>query len=360
MAIDGLQYRAAPSRFWRWWTAELAHVASIASPARLGFGAAELTVSQAADGTWMASPASRDSAPRPLAFIVEQTRPRTATLKLAASDCFVRRVTLPDVAQSEIARLLALDLERTTPFKTSETYCGHVVSPDRARPGFVSVLHVIVPRDIVEAKRAELELAGVRVTRIDCSNADATLAPLNLLAASSRDPATPATFRAWRWLVPAVALLTASAIIIDSSRQDAATATLTADTNDALAVLKSRQQSSRSAEAALAQAIAVERLAQTTLPRTRILNELAQMLPDSVWLTDIRLDGDVIDISGNAKSAAALVGLFESSNTFTGAELTSAITRVEDINRERFSLRARVKSSANNASAAPEKDRSEQ
>lgn len=358
MAIDGLQYRAAPSRFWRWWTAELAGLASIVSPARLGFGATDLAVWQAPDGTWMASPKASHGVPSPLENLIDTTRSQTVTLKLAASDCFVRRVILPNVANSEIARLLALDLERTTPFKTSETYCGHVVSPDRARPGFVSVLHVIVPRDIVNAKRAELESNGVRVTGIDCSNADAALAPLNLLTASSLDRAPPTDVHAWRWLVPTVVLLTVSAIAIDSSRQDAATATLAADTNDALAVLKSRQQSSRSAEAALAQAIAVQRLAQTRLPRTRILNELAQMLPDSVWLTDIRLDADVIDISGNAKSAAALVGLFEASNIFTGAELTSAITRVEDIDRERFSLRARVKSSVIGVSAEPEPDRS--
>lgn len=354
MAADALDYRNAPARFWRWWTAALADIVSVLSPANFGFGAADLTVSQDAEGTWIATPKSDRGTSHRLEDVIDAARGTSATLRLAAADCFVRRVTLPDVAPREIARLLALDLERSTPFKTSETYSGHVISADRARPGFVNVLHVIIPRDAIDTKRAALEAFGLRVTDVDCSNADAALAPLNLLESERTSHPT----RAWRWLLPLAILLLGSAIAIDNARHDAATATLVAETNDALAVVKARRQSSQSAETALAQTAAVQRLAQARVPRTLILNELARLLPDSVWLTDLKIESDVIDLSGHATSAATLVELFEKSDLFTGAELTSAITRVEGLDRERFSLRTRLKTAAVSAAPISEPDRS--
>ena len=354
MAVEAVDYRNAPSRFWRWWTAELAGLASLLSPARFGWGAYDLVVTQGADGAWIAKPASGGGGYKPLDGVIETAHVQTVKLCLPAADCFLRRVALPDVARSEIARLLALDLERATPFKISETYSGHTILSEPARPGFVNVLQVITPRDAVDAKRADLEARGLRVTAIDCSDADAALAPVNLLVA---DRSASAPISVWRWLLPAVVLLLGSAIAIDSGRHDAAIATLAADTNDALAVLKSRRQSSQTAEAVLAQTAAVQRLAQTRVPRTHILNELARVLPDSVWLTDLKIESDVIDISGHAKSAAELVGLFEASDLFTGAELTSAITRVEDIDRQRFSLRTRLKASAGDTATTTTPDR---
>lgn len=361
MATNEWLLRDAPFRFWTWWTAELAGMAEMLSPSRLGLGAADLVAFQDANGAWSAgSNTGRATTSSPLQDVVNPKRTQTVRLRLSAADCFVRRVALPNVARSEVARLLDLDLERATPFKTSETYSDHVIETARARPGFVNVLQIIVPRDVIDAKRAVLTSLGLRVTEIDCSDADAALAPLNFLTAASADGAPASARHMWRWLIPIAIFFVGSAAAIDISRHDAANSALVAQTSDALAIAKAKRETSQSAEAALAQTEAVQHLAEVRVPRTHILNELSRVLPDSAWLTNLKIDGAVLDISGHAKGAAELVGLFETSGLFTEAELTSAITRVETLERERFSIRVRIKgdsggsrSSSDRAVAAP-------
>lgn len=355
MAIDSLRLQDAPSRLWRWWTAQLADIASLASPTSLGLKAAELTVSQDRDGSWIgASNDGRRGTDSALANVINPKRSQTVRLHLQAADCFVRRVALPNVARSEIVRLLALDLERATPFKISENYSGHVVDDVRDRPGFVNVVQVIAPRDVVDAKRAYLSSLGLRVTDINCTNADASLAPLNLLTAASEDDARSTRRPMLTWLVPAALLFAGTAAAIDVARHDAANAALVAQTTDALAIAKARRQTSQSAETALAQTAAVQKHSQTRVKRTHILNELARILPDTTWLSEIKIDGEVVEISGQSESAAALIGIFESSSQFTDAEITSAITRVETLNRERFSIRALVRPPSTSTDAATE------
>ncbi len=75
------------------------------------------------------------------------------------------------------------------------------------------------------------------------------------------------------------------------------------------------------------------------------------MLPDSVWLSEFRLEGDALDISGLAKSGAALPPLFAQSTIFADAALTAPLTLDSREDKERFSLRVRIKQPASQEAA---------
>ena len=68
------------------------------------------------------------------------------------------------------------------------------------------------------------------------------------------------------------------------------------------------------------------------------------MIPDTAWITDLRIDGTTVDISGLAASAVALVPTLERSTLFVDATSTAPLTFDQRQDKERFSIRVRFRS----------------
>jgi general secretion pathway protein L len=88
----------------------------------------------------------------------------------------------------------------------------------------------------------------------------------------------------------------------------------------------------------------------------RILEELTAVMPDSAWVSDLRIDGDVIEFTGFAASAAAIVPLLDASPLLTEADLTSPVVLDAEQNKERFSLRLRLETTGDEPGSAPGAD----
>ncbi len=71
------------------------------------------------------------------------------------------------------------------------------------------------------------------------------------------------------------------------------------------------------------------------------LRELTEILPDTTWINDFYVHGDVVEISGTTDSATALVPLIEQSPVFKEVALASGITRNQQ-GKELFRLRAKL------------------
>jgi len=76
---------------------------------------------------------------------------------------------------------------------------------------------------------------------------------------------------------------------------------------------------------------------------SEVLNETTRLIPDGDWLTELRISGDELQLSGFAVSSFALVGALERSPFFKGASFRSPVTRDAKTERERFSIRTAVK-----------------
>jgi general secretion pathway protein L len=84
-----------------------------------------------------------------------------------------------------------------------------------------------------------------------------------------------------------------------------------------------------------------------------VIENLTRLLPDSAWLTDLRIDGDTVDISGFSKSAASLIPILETSSVFSEAAFTSAVTRDPSEAKERFSMKLRVRKQGGSSKVSP-------
>jgi general secretion pathway protein L len=88
---------------------------------------------------------------------------------------------------------------------------------------------------------------------------------------------------------------------------------------------------------------ALERRKQTTPANVIVLEALSQILPDHTYVTELRIEGDKLQIVGVTRDAAALIGLIEQSPHFTHAAFYAPTTRTPGDPGERFHVEAHIK-----------------
>jgi general secretion pathway protein L len=87
----------------------------------------------------------------------------------------------------------------------------------------------------------------------------------------------------------------------------------------------------------------LERRKQTTPSNVIVLEALSQILPDHTYLTELRIEGDKLQIGGVTRDAAALIGLIEQSPHFEHAAFYAPTTRTPGDPGERFHIEAHIK-----------------
>jgi general secretion pathway protein L len=266
-------------------------------------------------------------------------------IRVPLESCFVRHVELPRGAQDDAARILDLDLERATPFKLKDVYTAALVDNAHSSTGRLRVRHLVIKRESVEPILSELRASGVSIGFIDCwGDATGQALPVNFLASQQQGDASSGRVLSFNRALMLLAILAgAAAILLTNGRYQSAIETLESRIGEARTQATSVRRALDTSEAALSE---IERLQAAKLgnvPTVEILNALTKLLPDSVWLTDLRLEGGLLDITGLAQSSAALLPLFERSTLFADAAMTSAVNFDQQENKERFGLRVRIR-----------------
>ncbi len=87
----------------------------------------------------------------------------------------------------------------------------------------------------------------------------------------------------------------------------------------------------------------LERRKQTTPSNVIVLEALSQILPDHTYVTELRIEGDKLQIVGVTRDAAALIGLIEQSPHFEHAAFYAPTTRTPGDPGERFHVEAHIK-----------------
>jgi general secretion pathway protein L len=259
------------------------------------------------------------------------------TITVPSTRAMVRVLSLPRAALTRLDDVLALDLERATPFKRGDVFsAAHLIATsDRV----VEIAHVAIKRAPLDplfdaATRATLPVKAVRL-------ADGPYARLNLLPVSSRQRS-----RLTRWLRAATLFIAGGLVGLGLGfgglmlwrLQDAITIAEAEQMRLAAAVSALRRQT-QDADSALLEArfARVRRLEQPLV--TSLWEELSQRLPNNTWLTELRIDDATIAIEGQSTNAADLVALLSRSPSFSSATFAAPITRDPQRGTERFQIR---------------------
>ena len=268
-------------------------------------------------------------------------------LRVPLDTCFVRTLDIPAAARADALALATLDLERATPFRRPEVmsavYVDATAKPIRGR---IVLRQLVLKRAVVEDISAGLDARGLAVTRIDCWNGERTAAlPLDFLLGDV--DRTVAAGVGSSWLSRALALVTVASLA-------AALALVLIKHENALAVIGQETAAARSTASEIGQRIATSEAALAAADRlgvwrqsrplgVEILAEVTRLLPDGTYLTEFNLDGDQLDLTGFATSAAPLLEAFERSGLFKDARFTTPFRLEPREDRERFSMRVRLR-----------------
>jgi general secretion pathway protein L len=346
----------AAGRFLAWWRDELLglvpeRVRRLFVPADAGLVLAQVDGGYAivaASGSQAEAPPATLPRAEALAALAEMAAARRVAsvgIRLAFSQCFERRVELPRAARDDVRRMLSFDLERATPFRLAEVYTAHLPAGGPAARGRQRLRQLIVKREPVEALLADVRAAGLEPAFVDCwQTTPAAGLPVDFLEASGArrsDLARHVTLP--RALVSLALVLAGLAFLLTLSRYDTALAELRDQTAKARAEAAAVRGAQERADAAVAALARLQKAKLGQVPTVEVLEALSKLLPDSVWLSDLRLEGDTLDITGLAKSGAALPSLFSGSALFLDAALTAPVTLDPREDRERFSLRVHVR-----------------
>ena len=353
-------------RFFHWWTEELTGLFGRSSRSSANQQIPRYIVCIEQDGFRLIDRANvnpdaafnRNDATQSLPVILQRLSEvaqaqdsQTIGLRLPYTACYIRNIDIPSVADTHVRDLLALDLERNSPFESSAIYTAHVEnSPSQISGkalGRLSFSQVILKRSSVTDVIENIASVGLKVTYIDCWNATGTAAlPINFIQPDQSEAGLSQRPNSMQIIFAALALaLTASATYMGISRYDRALTDIQGQTQAA----KAKAQSSRDvlvrSKAQLSDLTALQRYRDTHAPKSHAINELTRLLPDTVWLIDLRFEGTTIDLSGLATSAAGVVRILDQSAAFTDVALTSAVTFDQQQQRERFSLRMKSRMS---------------
>ncbi len=226
--------------------------------------------------------------------------------------------------------------------------------------GTVALRQLVLKRDTVRPLMASLAKRGLEAEFIDCWTADRSAAlPVDFLAVER--PASQYAQRPRRLLNQALA----AAVILGLF---ATFGLVLVKHANALAVLDLETRAARQSAAGVGERIVRAEAAMADVARLRdlkarrplavgVLDEVTRLLPDSVYLTELSLEGDQLDLTGFAVSAAPLLELFERSQQFTDARFSAPFRFDQREERERFSMRVRVKEAQSTRVPGPKEDR---
>lgn len=269
-------------------------------------------------------------------------------LVMGAGDSLTCTDLLPASAESDLGRIVAHKIDVLTPWPADQVYAAHRVVARRPG-GMLEVLLAVAPRRAVDRALRQLGALGLKPAAVDVALEEGgASAGVNLLEADA-PPRRGGFARAVLLLLLVAALAGAGwagTQIWQRHRQLAGQRELVVALEERLADLPALREriAALQAEAGF---LAQDRRSRPSPLVT--LEVLSRLLPDTVWLTEIRLDERELVIAGMAEDSSALIPLIEGAPEFAQVRFQTPSTRVRvrtgeggEREVERFAISAAV------------------
>lgn len=271
-------------------------------------------------------------------------------LEFPADKVFVRRITVPAQARKFLDGVIRNQIERLSPWPANDVVYGFKAEAGAADAAGLEVRILMASRSDVDAARQDLDTLGLSVDRVvardmesEAANGLAGSVTLwSRLADNSHGSVQNVARKAGVGIAASVAAsvgvslwaLTSAASIRDESEGLAARSK----------VLQRQVQTGRTA-ASMASLPPAERAwasKESSTSSVIVMEVLSRALPDSAYVTEVRLEKQNLRIVGLADDAPKLLAPLEKSEHMTDVRFFAPTARGPDGKRFRFSIEARV------------------
>ena len=263
-------------------------------------------------------------------------------LVLKSSRFIFRPLELPSRAGEFLEGVVRAQIDRLTPWSAGEAAFGwsapRPAGADRIVVTVAATARTLIA-PIVQAlvdQRADSVLASTLA-----EGANAQSAPIQILA--HRAGAEERVGRLRRKLVAAL-VVTGAACAVSVGAEAVVGANLEGqrlDLERRIAMRRAELVSGRNS--ATDEAVAgLEARKRATPAGVIVLEALSQTLPDDTYLSELRIEGEKVQIAGLTSDAPALIRLIEQSQHFSRATFFAPTTRAPTETRERFHIEAHI------------------
>jgi general secretion pathway protein L len=253
-----------------------------------------------------------------------------------------RPLELPRRAVEFLDGIVRAQIDRLTPWTSAEAVFGWTPPVDAPNDRIELTIAATARALIAPYVQA---IAGLGVGSVAVLTAPSEAAPdavpLKVLEHHARG-----VFEVDRIRQALVALLLISALAAAGTTAYSVYAldSLDAEQQDLNQKIAARRSALRTGPAATATAQrALERRKHTTPSNVIVVEALSQILPDHTYVTELRIEGDKLQIVGVTRDAASLIGLIEQSPHFEHAAFYAPTTRTPGDPGERFHVEAHIK-----------------
>jgi general secretion pathway protein L len=355
-------------RFFGWWRRELLSlIPRVESAGRSGRGA-WIVVSRGRDETEIldenngnrrtVSVHPENGDPAAIASMVaslkedRRFRRHRLAIRLPHELCFSRTLEIPEAAEHDAVRILDLDLARNLPFQQQDIAVAQYRLRGGDGDGNSVFEQLIIKRAFIAPLQEALAAEGLAIDRVDCWDAAGKRAlPINFIESSGEKVGSRSSGRLARWLVVLSLLLGATAVAVHAYRYNSAIEDVRAQSAAARANALGAKAEAASLDSVRRTSETLFGLRASEVRRLDALRVLSEILPDSDYLTELRIEDDQLSVSGYSAAAARLVPLLEKSQKFIGVRLTAPVTFDSRAGKERFSLSARLHHSGRGAAS---------
>ncbi len=261
-------------------------------------------------------------------------------LVLGSDKFLLRPLELPARATEFIDGIVRAQIDRLTPWSAGEAVFG-CTPPTNAGGGKITTTIAAAPRATAEPYVAALAALKATSVAIFAAAPETGTAPIKVFERQGRGALERSRVSGGlRLVLASAALLAALALVgetVAGQYFDNRRAELNGElTARRLALRLDGSGSDRSPIAALA-----HRKNQTQAS-VIVLEELSRILPDNTYVTELRIDGNTVQIVGLTDDAPSLIRLMEQSSYFARATFFAPTTHAPSERGDRFHVEAKL------------------
>jgi len=277
--------------------------------------------------------------------VAHAARSACVVLELPAHELVVRHISVPVQAREFLPGIVRNRIERISPWQPEQAIYGFETR-EREDGSGLDIRVVIASQAVAESAQTQFAAMGLPLDRI-VARPEAKCAHAVGLWSRLAQTGRAASDQTSRQIGMSIAATVAVSLVVSVWTFWSA-ASMRAESEELAAhssALQRKLQEARASPSAMASLGPAERAwvaKESALSTVVTIEALSRALPDSAYLTEMRLEAGSLRITGLADDAPSLIAPLERSGYFSGVRFAAPSTRGADSARFRFQIEARI------------------